>query len=514
VSSGSLHHILGNLSSPTNKLIVVNVGELIRFASTGVNFSNQAQEDRVLENFAQLAKLTENATIRLATSEADNDLSLRFDINGIPPVGQLVGPIMQIVQTVKEETQPQSQWSKPKPPAIIAPAQIAPALDGKIEECWAKAPSYRLTHSFYDPASSDEDLSASYKALWDKDNLYILIDVTDDQRSADSDEFWQDDGIEVFIDADNSKSGEYGPGVYQFYFSWKDDGATLGEARGNGTTGAKLSASKTDTGYRAEIRFAWSTLGVKPNPGVSIGLDVQVNDDDNGGERDSKIAWNAVTDDAWINPKAFGTAQLGGLVAWWKLDESEGDKAADSSGNGGTAYLRGDPQWLPAGGKIDGALKLDGLNDYVETGNTMYLPIWTIATWVKSPAAPSAMEESGPIHREGNYQINWDHSIEEFRGAAGVRVGTNWYGAGFGDLEADTWYHLTATYDGENLRAYRDGVLISDNGSPSGMPDADAATLKLGRHATRDGHFAGTIDDVRIYNIVLDEAEVAALAGK
>ncbi len=514
IDSGPLTQTLKGLPGSTSKLALVNVAGMIRFAATGTHFSDKEQENRVLENFAKLAQLTENTMVRLATSEEDNNLSVQLNVSGLPPVGEIIGPVMQIAQIVKEETQPQDHWAAPSPPAIIAPTETPPTMDRKIDDCWAAAQSYPLKKSFYDPPASQADLSAGFKALWDKDYLYLLVEVTDDQRQGDSDEFWQDDGIEVFIDADNSKSSEYGSGDYQFYFSWKDDWATVGEARGNGTTGVKLSGTKTDTGYRVKIRFAWSTLGVKPAPGVSIGLDVQVNDDDDGGQRDSKIAWNAVTDDAWINPQAFGTAQLGGLIAWWKLDESTGDEAADASGNGRTAYLRGSPQWRPTSGKINGALELDGTDDYVETGNTMYLPVWTIATWVKSPAAPSSMEESGPIHREANYQINWDHLIDEFRGAAGVRVGMNWYGAGFGDLRADTWYHLTATYDGENLRAYRDGVLISDNAGPSGPADAENATLKLGRHALRDGHFAGTIDEVRIYNTVLGEAEIAALAGK
>jgi len=55
-----------------------------------------------------------------------------------------------------------------------------------------------------------------------------------------------------------------------------------------------------------------------------------------------------------------------GLLAYWKLDEAEGGIAADSAGvNDGT--LVGDPLWQPAGGKLGGALQLDGIDDYVTT---------------------------------------------------------------------------------------------------------------------------------------------------
>ena len=118
------------------------------------------------------------------------------------------------------------------------------------------------------------------------------------------------------------------------------------------------------------------------------------------------------------------------------------------------------------------------------------------------------------VHREGNFQINWDHPNDPFRCAAATRIGGTWYAASFGNLQPDTWYHLVATYDGESLKAFTNGVLVTDKSGLSGSPDAEQASLILGRHAyDRDpvNHFAGMIDDVRIYNYPLAKAEVAAL---
>ncbi len=200
------------------------------------------------------------------------------------------------------------------------------------------------------------------------------------------------------------------------------------------------------------------------------------------------------------------------LAAWWKLDESEGAKVADSSGNGHDGTVRGDPKWLPTGGKVGGAIQFDGVDDSVDTGWIPRLSRWTVAAWVKSPAAPKAPVASGPVHCEENFQINWDHGTDSCRGAAGVRVGGVWHAAGFGDLEADTWYHLLATYDGENLRAYRDGVLISDNADPSGDADSESSTLRLGGHSTADdAFFTGAVDDICIFACALDPDEVKAL---
>jgi hypothetical protein len=206
------------------------------------------------------------------------------------------------------------------------------------------------------------------------------------------------------------------------------------------------------------------------------------------------------------------------LVAWWKLDETEGTEAADGSGNDHFGMLVGGPKWLPTGGKTDGALQFDGIDDYVQTSYTDDLSVWTVSAWINSAACPTSGGPNAVVHREGNYQINWDHPNDPFRCAAGVRIGGTWYGAGFGDLQPDTWYHLVATYDGESLKAYTNGVLVTETSGLSGSPDSEQASLILGRHAyDRDpvNHFAGTIDDVRIYNYPLAKTEVAALySGK
>ncbi len=195
-----------------------------------------------------------------------------------------------------------------------------------------------------------------------------------------------------------------------------------------------------------------------------------------------------------------------GLVAYYPLEND----VLDGSGNGYDGTIVGDPTFVE--GAVGMALEFDG-DDHVDTGYTEDLADWTISAWVMSPAAPSGDSPSGPVHREINYQFNWNHSSDTFRSAAALRVGGTWYAAKYAPVEADTWYHLTATYDGESLKAYRDGELITDNTDLSGDPDTEAATLKLGKHATAEQFFTGTVDEAMIYNRVLSTGEVRYLAG-
>lgn len=178
----------------------------------------------------------------------------------------------------------------------------------------------------------------------------------------------------------------------------------------------------------------------------------------------------------------------------------------------------GDPQWQPAGGKFGGALHFDGEDDYVETNYSGNLPVWTVAAWINGDAEPASQGPSGPVHWQTNLQINWDHQDDNFRGAAGTMVQDTWYGASFGDLQANTWYHLVATYDGENLKAYKNGVLITKTTTALGSSSSESETLKLGRHSTYTGatnYFRGSVDDVRLYNYALPADDISAIyAGK
>ena len=114
------------------------------------------------------------------------------------------------------------------------------------------------------------------------------------------------------------------------------------------------------------------------------------------------------------------------LIGWWKLDEVSGTIAHDSSGNGVDGEFTGDPQWVE--GIIDGALQFDGVDDGVDTGYTQDLANFTVACWVKSPAAPTSdSEDAGPVERQLNFMMCWNRPEEEFRGAVVAKISGTWY---------------------------------------------------------------------------------------
>jgi parallel beta-helix repeat protein len=213
----------------------------------------------------------------------------------------------------------------------------------------------------------------------------------------------------------------------------------------------------------------------------------------------------------------------GDLVAQWKLDETEGTTAHDSVGQcHGTLY--GGPQWTT--GKVGGALQFDGLDDYME------LPIGavissltdcTLATWVNvSPGTGrerrifdfgrntkvymclmASTEANGPVGFAITVLGNMNWREDQTMTAYILRAG---------------WHHLAVTMDARNKThsLYLDGHIIARNPAAQFSPRDLGATTNnwLGRAQYPGQHyFKGSLDDFRIYNRALSEAEVAQLAG-
>jgi hypothetical protein len=76
-------------------------------------------------------------------------------------------------------------------------------------------------------------------------------------------------------------------------------------------------------------------------------------------------------------------------------------------------------------------------------------------------------------------------------------------------VPADGWTHLTAMYDGARIRLYVNGVLVR-TGSRVGNITATTGPLSIGGNQAFGQYFAGLIDDLRIYDRALTDAEVQA----
>jgi concanavalin A-like lectin/glucanase superfamily protein/lamin tail-like protein/PA domain-containing protein/type IX secretion system substrate protein len=77
-------------------------------------------------------------------------------------------------------------------------------------------------------------------------------------------------------------------------------------------------------------------------------------------------------------------------------------------------------------------------------------------------------------------------------------------------IPVGTWTHVAGTYDGTTIKVYVNGVL-DGSGSYSSTFNATANELKIGGGLSTTEYFLGDIADVRLWNVVKTEAEIAAM---
>lgn len=201
-----------------------------------------------------------------------------------------------------------------------------------------------------------------------------------------------------------------------------------------------------------------------------------------------------------------------GLVGWWKFDEINGNTAADSSGNknDGIVYPSG-PTWTT--GKYENALSFNPVTtDYVIVGNPVLLKLstGTIGAWIKTPSGGSGYRAI--VVKAGAYHMYLkDNVLIVYDPGAGVDWSTGI------NLADSNWHHVAFTFQSgvtDGTKIYVDGVpkLTTTTSVANQLTDLWIGGGGSGSGSERQS-FGGLIDDVRIYNRVLSDGEVAAIAG-
>lgn len=170
------------------------------------------------------------------------------------------------------------------------------------------ASTYQLRRVISGQIDGTQDLAAIWQSSWDQHHLYLRIAVRDDVLKRDSQYNWEDDSIEIFIDGDASKNQNYdGRNDFHMLYRWRDKSLQLGKY--SRPIGVSHKTQHLHGHYVLDLSIPWEAMNIRPRAGHRIGLDVHVNDDDNGGGREGKLAWFG-NDEAYRNPSVLGEVIL------------------------------------------------------------------------------------------------------------------------------------------------------------------------------------------------------------
>ncbi|MHC4158358.1 MAG: LamG domain-containing protein, partial [Planctomycetota bacterium] len=200
------------------------------------------------------------------------------------------------------------------------------------------------------------------------------------------------------------------------------------------------------------------------------------------------------------------------LISWWKFDEGSGTIAYDSAGdNDGT--ING-ATWTT--GKIDGALDLDGSNDYVDVADSASLsftdPGLTITAWVYLNQDQSG--QRAIVRKNNQWQLGINPANNKVRNLINTDGTTGWTAANDESytINPDTWYFFAFTYNGSVLKHYANGAQLGSDKTVTGNIVDNSNNAGIGSNTGGgSNNVNGMIDDVRIYNRALAAGEIRRL---
>lgn len=207
-----------------------------------------------------------------------------------------------------------------------------------------------------------------------------------------------------------------------------------------------------------------------------------------------------------------------GLVAYYQFDGS----VIDASSNGNNGIRFGTTGFPDRHGCVNGAVRFDGIDDYVtvEESTSLQLEYISITAWVKlsdlgrySLAVKSAFDNAtGEQFALSLVDNSFEFSIKR---GSGCIPGEGWQRVRSRTItDYSEWIFIACTWDGSMLKMFFNGMLDSTNTSATEGPldVCLGAPIRFGKQWSSDVMpLDGALDDIRIYNRAITHGEIQSL---
>lgn len=207
-----------------------------------------------------------------------------------------------------------------------------PLLDGKADdEVWQQTEWNAIDQTWIGAQPGPDDFSGRYKTCWDENNLYVLAEILDDTLIDIHPDgllkYWDDDCLEVFIDADASGGNhQYNYNAFAYHIAL--DGKVV-DIRPDSAfayfnehcTSRRLTIGKTST-WELAIKIydgnryedGGDNIPQMLKAGKEMGFAVAYCDNDNSPEREnfmgSVVVGGTDKNQGWIDAGIFGLLNL------------------------------------------------------------------------------------------------------------------------------------------------------------------------------------------------------------
>ncbi|MCI0349421.1 MAG: DUF1929 domain-containing protein [Acidobacteriales bacterium] len=209
-----------------------------------------------------------------------------------------------------------------------------------------------------------------------------------------------------------------------------------------------------------------------------------------------------------VTPTGGGGTPAGGAL--YPFNENTGSTTADVSGNNNTGTLATGTTWTA--GKYGNGLQFDGTNGRVTVADTPSLDLGntgTIAAWVKLNSLNRwhGVIAKGAVNNDSvhNYALEINNANRFMcilgNGSSSVTVVSST------TATTGTFYHLACVWNGTTLQLYVNGA-ANASATQTLVPAANTSALYLGQFGGNADRLDGIVDEVRIYNTALSQAQI------
>lgn len=218
---------------------------------------------------------------------------------------------------------------QPVGPGVVQAVRLPapPIIDGLLEE-YEGLPSVASTYRVYAASSWDGsvDLEALWRLAWDAQNLYVAVDVRDDEhvQTQTGNLIYRGDSVELQVDTEPAaNASRVNPNTYQILLSpgnfaslapsaYRFRGTREGDLVDAPGAGVAVDARPLAEGYTLEAAIPWSALDTMPEQGMVLGLALNANDNDTPGTAVQEVMLSNVRERTLTDPSSWGNLQLVG----------------------------------------------------------------------------------------------------------------------------------------------------------------------------------------------------------
>ena len=220
---------------------------------------------------------------------------------------------------------------------------------------------------------------------------------------------------------------------------------------------------------------------------------------------------STVSDAATLTVEALD-AITSGLVAYYSFDDASGTKLTDASGNGLHGVLKDMDASAWVAGPIGGAIRFDGVDDYIEVAHNALFNMTTeltVSVWLKTYGLSTANYD-----RVLRKDTNFDFSLLPNGVARTHGIGKAPYDSPAQAWELELWAHFAYVYKNGTVQWFKNGEPMADP-RPATIGELSTKPLVIGNYQAPPGTinrpYLGTIDDLGIWQRALGPGDILGI---